>query len=68
LGTNVSEENTASIFIVEVNKVGAGAGCIGVEGRKLVTDDMSFLLTSGTRNRVCKHKRDVYIVTSTNTV
>jgi hypothetical protein len=36
VGTDVSEENTASIFSVEVNKIGAGAGCIGVEGRKLV--------------------------------
>jgi hypothetical protein len=57
-----------------VNKVGAVAGCIGVDERKLVSDDMSFLLTSGTRNRVDlvamvqKNRRDIYIVTSTNTI
>jgi hypothetical protein len=47
---------------------------VRVEGSKLVTDDINFLLTSGTRNRVdlvamiWKRKRDVYIVTSINTV
>jgi hypothetical protein len=43
-------------------------------GKKISQDDRSFLLTSVTRNRVDlvtmvrKNKRNVYIVTSTNTV
>jgi hypothetical protein len=42
VGTNVLEEDTASIFRVEVSKVGKMAGYIEVEGKEIVNDDRVF--------------------------